>query len=199
MFSYLSYLLYLWKADIAITRPSSGTFLRAKKAPFFIPIPSRPYSPVRPPGGIGSTSPRRDPYSALLGWLSHTRCPPSWPFSPGPGGHLPTRGASLLAPTRRCGLLAASGAHPPGAIPTRPYLGGSLTRDARLLGPSRPAREATSLREVPASLPLLARAREAAPHARCQPSRPYSRGLAGQATLLLAPSSSHPWRCSGRT
>ena len=78
-------------------------------------------------------------------------------------------------------------------------LGGSLTRDARLLGPSPPAREATSQREVPASLPLLPRAREAAPHARCQPSRPYSRGLAEQATLLLAPSSAHPWRCSGRT
>ena len=91
-------------SPIAITRPSSGTFL-----------------PRRPPS--------------------------SYPF--------------LVAPTRRCGLLAASGAHPPGAIPTRPYLGGSLTRDARLLGPSRPAREATSLREVPASLPLLARAREA--------------------------------------
>jgi hypothetical protein len=99
---------------IAITRPSSGTFL-----------------PRRPPS--------------------------SYPF--------------LVAPTRRCGLLAASGAHPPGAIPTRPYLGGSLTRDARLLGPSRPAREATSLREVPASLPLLAgaaswRHREHTPQAR---------------------------------
>jgi hypothetical protein len=34
-------------------------------------------------------------------------------------------------------------------------LGGSLTRDARLLGPSPPAREPTSQREVPASLPLL--------------------------------------------
>ena len=113
----------------------------------------------------------RDSYSALLGWLSHARCPPPWPFSPGPGGHL----------------------------------------------------EATSLREVPASLALLARAREAAPHARCQPPwpyspapgreaapharcqpgsrapRPYSHGLAEQATLLLAPSSAHPWRRSGRT
>ena len=102
-----------------------------------------------------------DSYSALLGWLSHARCPPPWPFSPGPGGHLPTRGASLLAPTP-------------------------------------PAREATSLREVPASLPLLPRAREAAPHTRCQPPRPYSRGLAEQATLLLAPSSADPWRRSDR-
>ena len=40
-----------------------------------------------------------DSYSALLGWLSHARCPPPWPFSPGPGDHLPTRGASLLGPT----------------------------------------------------------------------------------------------------
>ena len=60
----------------------------------------------------------RGPYSALLGWLSHARCLPPWPFSPGPseatslrevpaslpllprpGRPPPTRGASLLGPT----------------------------------------------------------------------------------------------------
>ena len=46
---------------------------------------------------------------------------------------------------------------------------------------------------------LLARAREAAPHARCQPPWPYSRGLADEAARLLAPSSALPWRHSGRT
>ena len=93
--------------------------------------PPCPYSPVRPPGGIGSTPPRRDPYSALLGWLSHTRCPPSWPFSPGPGGHLPTRGASLLAPTR-----PRPGGRPPREVPAFSAL---LARPRRAsYSPTRP-------------------------------------------------------------
>ena len=53
-----------------------------------------------------------DPYSALLGWLSHARCPPPWPFSPGPGGHLHTRGASLLGPTRTRAREAAPQTRP---------------------------------------------------------------------------------------
>ena len=64
----------------------------------------------------------RDPYSALLGWLSHARCLPPWPFSPGPS-------------------------------------------------------EATSLREVPASLALYSHPRPGGrpPHARarCCASWPY--------------------------
>ena len=40
-----------------------------------------------------------DSYSALLGWLSHARCPPPWPFSPGPGGHLPSTSKTNTLPS----------------------------------------------------------------------------------------------------
>ena len=116
---------------IAITRPSSGTFLPRR------PPSSYPFlvAPTRRCGLLAASGahppPRRDPYSALLGWLSHTRCPPSWPFSPGPGGHLPTRGASLLAPTR-----PRPGGRPPREVPAFSAL---LARPRRAsYSPTRP-------------------------------------------------------------
>ena len=63
----------------------------------------------------------------------------------------------LLPTTRRCGLLAASGAHPPCAIPTPPFL-----------------RWVALSREMPASLALLPRPGSPPPNARCQPPCPYS-------------------------
>jgi len=54
----------------------------------------------------------RDPYSALLGWLSHARCLPPWPFSPGP-----SEATSLREVPASLALLAPAPGRPP---PTRP-------------------------------------------------------------------------------
>ena len=65
---------------------------------------------------------------------------------------------------------------------TRPYSGGPLARGARLLSPTSPGPGGWPPREVPASLALLPRAREAGPHARCRPTWPYSREAGSAAT-----------------
>ena len=119
-----------------------------------------------------------DSYSALLGWLSHARCPPPCPYSPGPGGHLPTRGASLLAPTP-----LRPGGRPPHEVPASLPL---LPRPRRAsCSPTRPFFRPPVAALGPPLAPLLA------------PSPPARRGgLAtppGQGAALLGPTS--PCRC----
>ena len=94
-------------------------------------------------------------YSALFGWPSRARCPPPWPYFPGPGRLAPTRGAGFLGLTP-----AGPGGRPPREVPAylallpRPCRAScSLTRSfflppvaalgpdlAPLLAPSSPAR-----------------------------------------------------------
>ena len=120
----------------------------------------------------------RDSYSALIGWLSHARCPPPWPFSPGPGGHLPTRGASLLGPTP-----PRPGGRPPHEVPASSALRPRPRRAS--YSPTRPFFRPPVAALGPHLAPLLA------------PSPPAPRsGLAtlpGQGAALLGPTS--PCRC----
>ena len=117
---------------IAVTRPSSGTFL-PRTPPSSYPIPTPYYSPVRPREDIPDAR-----FLLRPTWVALSReMPASLALLPRPvGGHLPTRGASLLGPTPAASqtrLLAYSlllppsrgGARAPPSAPSCPFSPGA--------------------------------------------------------------------------